>query len=214
MAWAEYLLTVVLVSASGALAPGPLFFAAVVNGVKRGVRSGLYVALGHMVVELPLVSLLALGLLSAVSLPNMRMAMALGGGVALIGFGVFQLLQVFSKRSFVSEQKRTKLLSGSILIGITLSALNPFFILWWFTIGSKLILDALILASLAGVLVMYLAHVWMDYAWLAFVSDLAKRGARFSGGRAYRIVLGAFGIILVYLGIGFFLDVLGIRIIP
>ena len=92
MAWAEYLLTVVLVSASGALASGVLFFAAIVNGVKGGVRSGLYVALGHMVVELSLVFLLALGLLSAVSLPNVRMAIALGGGVALIGFGGVQLL--------------------------------------------------------------------------------------------------------------------------
>ena len=58
----EFLATVVLVSASGVLGPGPLFLASTLRATKRGTIAGIECAIGHTVVEFPLVLGLAIGL--------------------------------------------------------------------------------------------------------------------------------------------------------
>lgn len=54
---------VILLSASGVLFPGPLFFANLFYGSKEGVRSGIKIALGHTIAELPLILIISLGLI-------------------------------------------------------------------------------------------------------------------------------------------------------
>ncbi|HEX2014812.1 MAG TPA: LysE family transporter, partial [Nitrososphaera sp.] len=56
---------VIAISASGVLAPGPLFFANMLYGTRQGARAGLKMAYGHTVVELPLIVLLAVGLFTS-----------------------------------------------------------------------------------------------------------------------------------------------------
>ena len=53
---------VILVSASGVLTPGPLFFINIIYGSKQGVTAGIKIAFGHTMIEFPLVITLALGL--------------------------------------------------------------------------------------------------------------------------------------------------------
>jgi hypothetical protein len=49
---AEFAAEVVLVSASGVLSPGPLFFANIIYGSKMGITAGIRIAYGHTIVEL------------------------------------------------------------------------------------------------------------------------------------------------------------------
>ena len=49
----SFFMMVVAISVSGALAPGPLFFANITRGIDHGIKSGLYFSVGHMIVELP-----------------------------------------------------------------------------------------------------------------------------------------------------------------
>ncbi|HEY8140705.1 MAG TPA: hypothetical protein VIE86_06450 [Nitrososphaera sp.] len=58
-------LEVIAISASGVLAPGPLFFANLLYGTKQGASAGLKMAYGHTAVELPLIVVLAAGLFSS-----------------------------------------------------------------------------------------------------------------------------------------------------
>ena len=58
----EYSLQVILVSISRVLSPGPLFFINILYGSKYGSYVGLKIALGHTIVELPLVIVLSYGL--------------------------------------------------------------------------------------------------------------------------------------------------------
>ena len=44
---AEFAAEVVLVSASGVLSPGPLFFANIIYGGKMGITAGIKIAYGH-----------------------------------------------------------------------------------------------------------------------------------------------------------------------
>ena len=59
-----FIATVILLTASGALAPGPLFFQTISQGTKTGARSGLIFSIAHTIVEFSLIMLLTFGLLA------------------------------------------------------------------------------------------------------------------------------------------------------
>ena len=203
----NFVATVVVVTASGALAPGPLFFGLLTHGSKEGARAGLSAAIGHTIIELPLVFALALGLLAAASQPMIKSVIGLVGGLGLIGFGVLQIYQTIKHKPDSAEAPRARNLpASSLVLGLALTGLNPYFILWWLTIGSVLIVQALAFAAIFGVLIMYLSHVWMDYAFLTTIAHLGKKGKAIVGSRYYRFALVAFGIILAYYGATFVLE--------
>jgi len=201
----DFVVTVVIVTASGALAPGPLTFGIIIHGSEGGARSGIACATGHMIVEFPLVLALAFGLTATISQPSIKTIVGLIGGVGLICFGGMQIYETLKKKT--SKALTSNLPGRSILLGLVLTGLNPYFILWWFTIGSMLILQALTYAALLGVFIMYLSHVWMDYAFLTALAHFGKKGKAFLGSRYYRLILFAFGMILVYYGITFLLAI-------
>jgi threonine/homoserine/homoserine lactone efflux protein len=158
-------------------------------------------------VELPLVLALSLGLLAAASQPTIKYVIGLIGGLGLIGFGAVQIYgTVKSKPEFGYAPKTGSMPSSSLILGLALTGLNPYFILWWLTIGSVLIVQALAFAAMIGVLIMYASHVWMDYAYLTAIAHLGKRGRTVIGSRYYKLVLIAFGLILIYYGSTFILN--------
>jgi threonine/homoserine/homoserine lactone efflux protein len=198
--------TVVVVTASGALAPGPLSFAILMHGSKGGAWAGFSCAIGHMLVELPLILALALGLLAAADQPLIRSTIGIVGGIGLIVFGVLQIHETLRNKPEVEESAHTRILpTSSIMLGAALTGLNPYFILWWLTIGSVLIIQALAFAALMGVLVMYVAHVWIDYAFLTSLAHFGRKGRTIVGSKYYKIVLISFGVILTYYGTSFIL---------
>jgi len=203
----NFVATIVLVTASGALAPGPLFFAAISHGAKLGARGGLAFAVGHTLFEFPLIILLALGLNTIVSEPVVKLLTGVMGGLALIVFGVMQIRECISSRFSVPKSRGT-VFQNPILIGLVFTGLNPFFIVWWLTVGGSLIFEALELALLPGVILMYAFHVWMDYAWLTVVAHFARVGINMIGARWYRAIMAFFGVVLIYFGITFLVSAL------
>jgi len=199
----SFIATVILVTVSGALSPGPLFFAAISHGAKHGAKSGLLFSVGHTIVEFPLVILLAAGLLSAASQPLAKSLTGVVGGVALLVFGALQIMGSIMPSRLEQNSSRKTALQNPLLVGLIFTLLNPFFIVWWLTAGGKLIVDSLMFASLAGVLIMYVSHVWMDYAWLIAVAYLAKVGTNILGSKAYRVIMAVFGAVLIYFGLAF-----------
>jgi threonine/homoserine/homoserine lactone efflux protein len=150
--------------------------------------------------------LLALGLITVASKPIVKFATGIAGGVALLIFGAFQI-----RRSFKSEfdERISKELGTRdlLLVGLAFTGLNPFFIAWWLTVGSNLILISFELtSSLAGVVLMYVCHVWIDYAWLILVAQSAKTGISIVGSRWYKVLSALFGAILIYFGFIFLRD--------
>ncbi len=195
-------LTVILVSTSGVLSPGPLFFADLVYGSKYGYKAGLKCSYGHTIVELPLILLLAFGVLSLQVFPTFKTVVSIIGGITLLVFAFMQVLSVIRKKNRDAMQTS----HNPLLIGIIFSALNPFFIIWWLTIGMKLITDALLLASMLGLAFMFLAHIWMDYAWLTSIAHFAKKGVNIIGSKHYLLLLISLSGAFVYLGINFIIE--------
>jgi threonine/homoserine/homoserine lactone efflux protein len=196
---------VIGISASGALAPGPLFVKNISEGSKTGAKSGFIFSVGHTIVEFSLVVVLALGVLSLASEPTVKL-IGIAGGAALLVFGILQIRESLSPKP-IEMRKESMALKSHLLVGTVFTGLNPYFILWWFTAGLKLISDSLTFGW-AGIILMYVAHVWIDYAWLTGTAHLARRGIEFLGRKGYRIVLMLFGFILIGFGLYFLIDAL------
>jgi threonine/homoserine/homoserine lactone efflux protein len=201
----SFVATVVLVTASGALAPGPLFFATISHGVRSGAKSGLIFSTAHALVEFTLIMLFAFGLLSVANYPPIKLTIGVVGGFVLLLFGA---LQVRDSLKVGKNGAKTRSISGKnlLFLGITFTGLNPFFILWWLTVGANLILMALEFASFAGVIFMFICHVWIDIVWLTLVAHLSKIGTNVAGYRWYRVLMAIFGLVLIYFGTVFVLD--------
>ncbi len=198
----SFIATVVAVTVSGALAPGPLFFTNITQGAKSGAKGGLAFSVGHTIFEFSLVMFLALTLQVVVNEPLINLVVGVVGGIALLIFGFMQIHDALSPKSTVSG-KRSARSRNPLLLGTLFTGLNPYFIIWWLTIGMTLIANALILASFVGVLIMYVSHVWMDYVWLVGTAYLAKKGTSLIGGREYNLLMVVFGTILIFFGIYF-----------
>ena len=197
----EFAIAVITISVSGVMSPGPLFAANVAYGLKGGAKSGLKMAYGHTVIELPLVILLGIGIISLVRLPQFREVISLLGALSLFVFAALQIRKVLKQPPDVFEGKH-----GPFIAGMMLSGLNPFFLIWWFTIGFKLISDALLLWSFVGILIMFGFHIWMDYAWLTSVGFLSSKGKRIVSNKNYKIFIVAISAVLVYFGAVFALQ--------
>jgi threonine/homoserine/homoserine lactone efflux protein len=201
-----FVVTIVVVTASGALAPGPLFFVNIAHGTKSGAKGGVAFSVGHTIVEFSLVMLLAFGLLAVADKPAVESLIGVVGGVFLIIFGVLQISQFLTSKSEMFSRIGMPS-KNPLVLGLFFTGLNPYFIIWWLSVGLKLILDSMkFFASLAGILFMYVAHVWMDYAWLTGTAYLAKRGTSLMGSSGYKIIMVIFGGALIFFGLDFLFE--------
>jgi len=139
----EFAILVIIISASGVMSPGPLFAANITYGLREGVKSGIKIAIGHSIVELPLVILLGIGVFSLEIFPEFRTIISIFGAITLFVFAGIQIKTILKKNKDISVKPK----QGPIVTGILLSVLNPFFIVWWLTIGFKLISDAMLICG-------------------------------------------------------------------
>ena len=198
----HFVSTVILITASGALAPGPLFFATVSHGVKLGAKSGFVFSIAHSLVESTLILLLASGLVQIANESTIKIAIGVAGGVVLLLFGTMQIRSALTSNYRETTQKEVTT-QNLLVTGLAFTGLNPFFIIWWLTAGANLILIALEFASFAGVVFMFRCHVWIDVVWLTLVAHFAKMGTNVVGHSWYRVVMAVFGLALVYYGLTF-----------
>jgi len=196
----DFIATVVAVSASGALSPGPLTAATAALGAKRGWKTGLLAALGHAMAEAPLVVLIGLGLFAALESALVSSALALAGGCFLLLFGSLTLRDAL-KLELPSKAETRVLYDNPVLVGLALSALNPFFIVWWLGVGIPLVFEALGLWGLQGIALMYVSHVWLDFAWLPVVAYLASLGRL--NAKLLRILLLVLASAVIFFGVSF-----------
>ena len=199
----EFAVLVIVISASGVMAPGPLFAANISYGLKEGTKSGIKMATGHTIVELPLVVLLGIGVFSLESFPEFRIIISILGAITLFIFAVLQIRTVLKNNEFsIKNQKQ-----GALITGILLSGLNPFFIIWWLTVGFKLISDSMMIWAFSGMLIMFGLHIWMDFAWLGAVSFLASKSTKILSNRNYKILMVGLSGMLIYFGVTFLQEV-------
>jgi threonine/homoserine/homoserine lactone efflux protein len=166
------LLSVVVVSFSGVMMPGPLFAVTLAKSYKSP-WAGAQISLGHAVVEVPLILLIYFGLGQFFQDSNVQLGLSVAGGIMIIWLGI----NMFRARAEV-VQKGKDLPYNAFVAGIIISGFNPFFLLWWATIGSLLVARIIEFGTM-GLAVFIIVHWACDLAWLSFVSNLVYRTRAF-----------------------------------
>jgi len=131
--------------------------------------AGSQIALGHAVIEVPLILLIYFGFAQFFQNSVVQLVLSIAGGGMLLWLGI----SMFRARSEV-VQKGKDLPYNAFTAGIITSGFNPFFLLWWATIGSMLIMKFLDFGA-AGLLVFIVVHWLCDLLWLSFVSTVIYR---------------------------------------
>lgn len=201
---AAFLLDATGISLSGVMQPGALT-AATVSAGTRYRWAGAWTAIGHGLVELPLILLIVHGLDEIIQRPKVRIGIGLAGGVFLLvmAVGVIHALC----RPHAVESKAAKRRSP-LMTGMVLSAANPFFLVWWATVGLALAVRAEELGIMAFALFAAI-HWTLDLIWLTALSWTTFKGGRLLAGRAQQIVLGICAVALLYFGGKFLFDASG-----
>jgi threonine/homoserine/homoserine lactone efflux protein len=167
-----FLASVLLISLSGVLMPGPLF-AVTIKKASKNKTAGALIAVGHGIVEFPLMFLIFF-VLSQFTLPSIvQIAVGSVGGLLMIFMGV----QTFRNRH-KQEEATMDLKRDSVFAGVWTTAANAGFILWWLTIGTTLILNAK-LFGLLGFSVFAGVHWLTDFLWYTVVALLIFKSQRF-----------------------------------
>lgn len=197
MALLVFLSEVFIISLSGVMAPGPVTAAAVGMG-SRSRFAGSFIAVGNGVVEFPLIILIVLGAGRILKLQVAQITIGLAGGAILLVMGVLMLKTLRS-----SEKLETRLSGGTpVLTGVLLTATQPYFLLWWATVGLALATTAVGLGVWAFVL-FAVVHWLCDFAWLSVLSWASFKGSTVLGAGAARIVLFICALALIFFGLGF-----------
>jgi threonine/homoserine/homoserine lactone efflux protein len=180
---------------TGALAPGPTLVATVNTSLKTGWTAGPKVAAGHALVEILVFLLIVQGLATAAQ--QYSHFIALLGGLALIAFG---LLTVIGSRSVALVSSAQDSISNPYLAGVLTSAANPYFWIWWLSVGSALVIDGLkgglILAGL-----FMIGHWGADFGWYTLISTSMEKGKKILSDANYRRILALCGCFLIVFGL-------------
>jgi len=186
------------------IAPGPITAATLAAGA-RSRHAGAQIALGHAVIEMPLILLLCAGVASFLESSTARVGIGLAGGVVLLLMGV-QLLMSLGKPSTGSAAPVQR---HPLVTGMVLTAANPYFLVWWATVGLALATQAMAFGALA--LGLFATVHWLcDLGWLEVLSVAGFKGSEVLGRRAQAAVSAVCGLVLVAFGAKFLYDA-GVR---
>lgn len=197
----SFLLQTVFISFSGVLAPGPVTAVTVGKG-SRNPHAGALISLGHGIVEFPLMFLIFLGFDSVIDIPHIREIIGIAGGTFLfwMGMGILRSLKVAEIESRIEKK-------SPIVAGAFLSLGNPYFIVWWATVGAALIMRSADFGFLwFGVFA--IVHWLCDFVWLCFLSFLSYKGGSFFGKKFQKGIFLVCGVFLFFLGGKFIFDAL------
>ncbi len=195
-----FLLSAIGISLSGVMMPGPLTAATIAKGY-REQNAGIFIALGHAVIELPLMALIYFGFAHFFVFPEVKKGIGVAGGLMLIFMGVMVLRNIKKARSEVAD-----LPYSSLVTGIMMTGANPYFFLWWATIGIALIATAAQF-GIWGLIIFAVVHWSCDLVWEQIVSMSVFRTRHLWTQKVQRIVFGICALVLVGFGIWFCVSV-------
>jgi len=199
----NYLILFILsfvIALSGALAPGPLLTAVIYESTKQGFKSGPLIILGHALIEIIMVTLIVLGLTRFINNPLVIKIISFMGSFILLYFGINMLTNLSS--AALESKNSNKKPSNLALTGIMMSIANPYWTIWWLTIGLGLVLGAQKLGIL-GIIIFFLGHISADLGWYSTVSWAISKKKEILSIKVYKGIISLCAYALICFGIYF-----------
>jgi threonine/homoserine/homoserine lactone efflux protein len=176
-----------VIALSGALMPGPVLTVTISESTRRGFWAGPLIMVGHGILELALVVLLLLGLGPYLSKDIVFGVVGVcGAGILMwMAFGMFRSIPSLK----LDLESGEETIGNPVRAGVLMSLANPYFIIWWATIGVGYIVYAMKFGTV-GVIAFFSGHISADFAWYSVVSFTISKGRRLISDRLYRRVIG------------------------
>ncbi len=203
-----------MVAFTGALMPGPMFTLVITSVAQKGFWTAVFIVVGHSILELAIVISFYLGILKYLDDPTVVKVVSILGGVFLLYMSISIIVSVLRKKIKLDLDtkklgqslgtKNTFIIMGK---GILISLANPYWYVWWITIGATFMIQSVAL-SFRGVSAFYVGHILADFIWYVLVGFLVSTGRRFLNQKVYIGILLACSAFLLYLGIKFIVDFL------
>ncbi len=182
---------------SGAVMPGTVMAVTIGHALRQGALAGLWVAVGHSLLEAGTVGVLAAGAGAWLARPLVIGLVGAVGSATLLLMGV-AMLRSLPGLTLDLTASRPPSAAGPMRDGFLFSLGNPYFWLWWVTVGASLLAVAMDAeGTWAGGTAFYLGHIASDIPWYAFLGCVVARGRRFLTNRAYRGLVGGCALLLL-----------------
>ncbi len=201
-----------VVAFSGAAAPGPMLTLVVASVAEKGFWTSFFIVLGHCILELLVVISFVLGILKYLNNPLLLKIIGLLGGIFLLYLGGNILYSIFRKKikvDFRSAIKKNSMNKKSVFIvtlkGITISLSNPYWYIWWISIGAAFLIKS-VQFNATGITSFFVGHISADFIWYLFIGFLVSTSRRFFNQKIYNGILIFCSLFLFYLGIKFIID--------
>ncbi len=190
-----------IIALSGAVMPGPVLTVTISESARRGAIAGPLMIFGHGILELVLVLALLGGLAPFLSREDVFIVVSLLGGIILFWMAclMFKDLPRMKLKLENGNQKERSL----ILSGIMLSLANPYWLIWWATIGIGYIMYS-VKFGIPGIIAFFIGHILADLAWYSLISFGVAKGRNFFTDSFYRKLIGACATFLVFFSGYFF----------
>ncbi|NQT67327.1 MAG: LysE family transporter [Actinobacteria bacterium] len=201
-----------VVAFSGALVPGPMLTLVISSVARKGFWTSFFIVVGHSLLELVVVISFFLGILKFLDNPLIAKIIGLLGGIFLLYLGIDIVVSIFKKKftidfkSVLKQKTITGKSTGTVILkGILISLVNPYWYIWWISIGAAFLIKSVEFNTL-GISSFYIGHISADFIWYLFIGFLVNTGRRFFNQKIYNSILIACSIFLFYLGIRFIIE--------
>lgn len=167
-----------VVAFSGALSPGPMLFVTMSRSIPFGPKEGPLLSTGHAIVEFIMMLLLITGFGYYLKQPAVVRVIGVGGGCVLVCFGIMMLVSnsiLIIRETASSNQKSRSSIYKSIITGMAVSLSNPYWFLWWITVG-LMYLSIALPRGIPGIVAFFSGHISADFLWYSIVSTVFGRG--------------------------------------
>ena len=201
-----------IVAFSGALMPGPMLTLVIASVAQKGFWTSVFIVIGHSILELLIVISFYLGVLKYLDNPLVIKIISIVGGAFLVYMAVSIIVSIARKKIKLDLDaksiaknlgtKNTFIITGK---GILISLSNPYWYVWWLTIGATFMVKS-VQHSFGGVAFFYTGHILADFIWYLFVGFLVSTGRRFFNQKIYIGILIVCSLFLLYLGVRFIVD--------
>jgi len=203
-------LNALAVGYSGAVMPGALLTYVINQSLKKGIKVGILTIIGHAILETLLIVLIFLGLSTILESNLMSIIISFVGGAIMLYFGISGILEAVRGKLVIEMDKETKADGDGklILAGGLISLANPYFIIWWATLGLALLFKAHAAFGYVGVAVFAAGHFLADFSWYTLISGIVHKTRGYLNMKGYRLLvfilsaaLGGFGVYYIISGL-------------
>jgi threonine/homoserine/homoserine lactone efflux protein len=191
-----FLLSAAGISLTGVMFPGPMTAVTVAKGYSDR-HAGALIAVGHAVIEIPLIAAIYLGLGHFISAPQVVNIIYVVGGLMLFYLGFRMFRNVDNAPGEIGG-----LPASSLVAGIVITGTNSAFYVWWVTVGVALVIGVTKF-GLIGIILFAVVHWLCDLVWSELLSVSTFKSRKWWTQRAQKIVFRVCALVLIGFGTWF-----------